>query len=190
MPTTKEKLSHRTWTRSAYLISTDTARIPIAELNAFFASDRFYWANALPDDVMREMLDNSLCFGMYEVPSIDTTASSGELSETAQQKLIGFARCVTDFTTFLYLTDVYVDSGIQGKGFGTWLIQCVQEVIEEMPHLRRSMLFTSSWDKSVPFYEKLMGMNVLECNKPEEGREGSGIAIMQVRGPAFPEALL
>ncbi|KAK7182804.1 hypothetical protein DPSP01_010093 [Paraphaeosphaeria sporulosa] len=191
MTTTKQRTSHRTWTKDSYFISTDPALVPIAELNAVFASDLFYWADALPEDVMRETLNNSLCFGMYESsPANSNTLPIGLLETgTTESKLIGFARCITDSTTFLYLTDVYVDPGMQGKGLGAWLIKCVQEVIEEMPHLRRSLLFTSSWEKSVPFYEKLMGMSVLECQKPAEGEKGSGVAIMQMRGPAFPDAL-
>ncbi|KAF2444493.1 hypothetical protein P171DRAFT_432515 [Karstenula rhodostoma CBS 690.94] len=189
MTTTKQKLTHRTWTKDGYFISTDPALIPIAELNTVFASDLFYWADALPEDVMRETLENSLCFGMYESPPAAPATSSTGPSETIQPKLIGFARCITDFTTFLYLTDVYVDPKMQGKGLGAWLIKCVQEVIEAMPHLRRSMLFTSSWEKSVPFYEKLMGMSVLECKRPAEGEKGGGVAVMQMKGPAFPDAL-
>ncbi|KAL1602630.1 hypothetical protein SLS60_006047 [Paraconiothyrium brasiliense] len=183
MTSAKQKLSHRSWMKDTYFISTDTTLIPIAELNAAFASDTFYWADALPEDVMRETLENSLCFGLYEhlqaVPS----------TEKVPSKLLGFARCVTDFTTFLYLTDVYIDPDSQGKGLGAWLIKCVQEVIKDMPHLRRSLLFTSSWEKSVPFYEKLMDMSVLECKRPAEGEKGEGVAIMQWRGPAFPDAL-
>ncbi|KAJ4348552.1 uncharacterized protein N0V89_009929 [Didymosphaeria variabile] len=183
MTSAKQKLSRRSWTKDTYFISTDTALIPIAELNAVFASDLFYWADALPEDVLRETLENSLCFGVYE--DLDTRPNA----ETAQSKLIGFARCITDFTTFLYLTDVYIDTDFQGKGLGAWLITCVQEVIKEIPHLRRSLLFTSGWEKTVPFYEKLMEMSVLECKRPAEGEKGEGVAIMQWRGPAFPDAL-
>jgi GNAT superfamily N-acetyltransferase len=191
MATTKQKLSHRKWTKDDHFISTDPALIPIAELNAVFASEYFYWANELPEDVMRETLENSLCFGVYAAPPTVSDAPREIPNGTpAQPKLTGFARCITDFTTFLYLTDVYIDPKVQGKGLGAWLIRCVQEVIEEMPHLRRSMLFTSSWEKSVPFYEKLMGMSVLECKKPADGEQGEGVAIMHMKGPAFPSALL
>jgi GNAT superfamily N-acetyltransferase len=190
MTTTKQKLSHRKWTKDDYFISTDPALIPIAELNTVFASEYFYWADALPEDVMRETLNNSLCFGVYEAPpSVSNCPGEAANGTPSQPRLTGFARCITDFTTFLYLTDVYIDPKVQGKGLGAWLIKCVQEVIEEMPHLRRSMLFTSSWEKSVPFYEKLMGMSVLECKKPAEGEKGESVAIMQMRGPAFPSSL-
>ncbi|KAL6708605.1 hypothetical protein ACN47E_002586 [Coniothyrium glycines] len=175
MVSEKDRLNNRTWTKDNYLISTDPSRIPISRLNTIFASDTIYWANPLPESVARETLENSLCFGLYDTPpNTPSTASN----------FIGFARCITDFTTFVYLTDVYIDPSRQGKGLGAWLIGCVQEAIEAMPHLRRSMLFTSDWARSVPFYETLMGMSVVECT------EGSGgPAIMQRRGPAWPLSL-
>ncbi|KAF1965074.1 putative GNAT family N-acetyltransferase [Bimuria novae-zelandiae CBS 107.79] len=183
----KHNVSHRTWSKDNYLISTDPALIPIPELNAAFASDMVYWATALPEDVMREMLNNSLCFGVYALPQDDGDTTNGDASE--DYKLTGFARAITDFTTFLYLTDVYIAPPHQRQGLGTWLVKCVQEVIAEMPHLRRSMLFTYDWKRGVPFYEKLMGMGLMECRKPGEGEEGVGAAVMQWKGPTFPDKL-
>lgn len=189
MASAKQTLSHRTWTKEKYLISTDPALIPISELNAIFASEIIYWADALPEDVVREILNNSLCFGLYDTTQKTHNTSSDGNSKTEYHKLVGFARCITDFVTFVYLTDVYVEPGSQGNGLGTWMIQCVQGVIKEMPHLRRSMLFTNDWERSVPLYERLMGMSVLECRKPEEGEKSSKFAIMQQKGPAYPTAL-
>jgi len=100
--------------------------------------------------------------------------------------LIGFARCITDFTTFSYLTDVYILPAHQGTGLGKWLVRCLGEVHDEMPFLRRSMLFTSDWERSVPFYETVLGMRVLGAGA---GREGGGPAVMQKLGPGFPEGL-
>lgn len=74
------------------------------------------------------------------------------------------------------MTDVWVEPELQGKGLGGWLVDCVQEVVESMPHLRRSMLFTGNWEKSVPFYKRRMGMDVMES------QEGKGLAIMVRNG--------
>ena len=138
------KLQHRTWTKDAYLITTDPSLIPITTLNAAFASEDVYWAQPLPEQAMREMLQNSLCFGLYELDQstrIDAM-NTGAVASESTPSFIGIARCITDFTTFIYLTDVYIDPSYQGKGLGTWLVSCVQEVIESMPYLRRSLLFT------------------------------------------------
>ena len=166
------KLQHRTWSKPQYTISTDPSFIPVDKLNAAFASSDVYWALPMPDEMLRETLERSLCFGLYKKPQSQETPS----------ELIGFARCVTDFTTFAYLTDVYVWPEHQGDGLGKWLITCVQEVLESMPFLRRTMLVTSDWERSVPFYRKLMGMEVMGATGKEEG----GPAVMQVKGRAFP----
>ncbi|KAJ3544253.1 hypothetical protein NM208_g3161 [Fusarium decemcellulare] len=173
MESTASRLRQKSWRRDSYLISTDSSLPPIPKLIEVFSSDEFYWAKAMPEAAMREMLDNSLCFGLYHSPD-KTNPDDGP------GIFVGIARGVTDFTTFFYLTDVWVDPTYQGKGLGSWLVRCVQEVIESMPHLRRSILMTSSWEKSVPFYERLMGMKVFEC------RQGEGLAMMERKGTGHP----
>ncbi|KIM98570.1 hypothetical protein OIDMADRAFT_181881 [Oidiodendron maius Zn] len=168
----RSTLQDRTWSKDQYFISTDWSLIPIAKLNAAFGSNDIYWAKPMPEEALRVTLQNSLCFGLYERNPI-----------TLGAELVGIARCVTDFTTFVYLTDVYVWPTHQGKGLGKWLIKCVQEVIESMPYLRRSMLFTSDWERSVPFYEKYMDMQILESTR------GAGLAILQRKGHGFPDKL-
>lgn len=166
------KLQHHTWSKDFYMISTDWTLLPIQKLNEAFASSDMYWALPMPEEVIRETLERSLCFGLYEKGT----------DERLDLELVGFARCVTDFTTFVYLTDVYVWPTHQGSGLGKWLIMCVQEVIESMPYLRRSMLFTSDWERSVPFYKKLMGMELVGS---KDGSEG-GPAVLQQKGNGFP----
>lgn len=46
-----------------------------------------------------------------------------------------------------------------------------------MPYLRGSMLFTGDWKRSVPLYEEMLGMKVLE-GKRVEGGGGEGLASM------------
>lgn len=185
MQTTKHDLLSRTWTRDSYLISTDPSLIPVSELNAAFATDLVYWANPLPNNIMRETIENSLCFGLYDVKAPTEVNQDADGSRNTERKLVGFARCVTDFTTFSYLTDVYVLPVYQGEGLGGWLVACVGEVHDSMPHLRRSMLFTSDWKRSVPFYQSILGMATLNVSSEET----AGPAIMQKRGPGFPASL-
>ncbi|KAF4467059.1 integral membrane PTH11 [Fusarium albosuccineum] len=173
METAASRLRQQSWRRDSYLISTDSSLLPISKLIEVFSSDEFYWAKAMPEAAMKEMLDNSLCFGLYHSPDKTNPEDGAGI-------FVGIARGVTDFTTFFYLTDVWVDPTYQGKGLGSWLVRCVQEVIESMPYLRRSILMTASWEKTVPFYEKLMDMKVFEC------RQGEGLAIMEKKGAGHP----
>ncbi|QIX02013.1 hypothetical protein AMS68_007530 [Peltaster fructicola] len=162
--------------KDGFLISTDSSLIPVPELTAVFDSAEFYWAKALPEEDMRDMLAESLCFGVYT-----TTSSTGTLPKsTPEHQFIGFARCITDFATFAYLTDVWIKPSYQGRGLGKWLIRCVKEVADSMPHLRRIMLFTADWDRSVPFYEETMGMSLLLSP------HGTGLAVMECKGKGHP----
>lgn len=99
--------------------------------------------------------------------------------EDAQPALIGYARVITDGVTFAYLTDVYVLDAWRGQKLGEWLVGCVREVVEAMPHLRRSMAILG--DKSlVAFYQRTMGMEVMK------GDEGPAWVIQKRgRGSSF-----
>lgn len=181
----------RTWTKGPHFISTDPSLIPIATLNTWFASEEVYWALPMPEAAMRHTLYNSLCFGLYRqsesVQSIETSEhDTPPAPDPNTVGFVGFARCVTDTTTFIYLTDVFVLPSRQGLGLGSWLVSCVQEIIEDMPYLRRSMLFTSDWKRSVPFYEKVMGMHVLINTPPVSGEDGEGAAVMERKSWGFP----
>jgi GNAT superfamily N-acetyltransferase len=132
------------WHRDSFLVTTDRSLISLPALAAAFSTKAMYWTSAYPDSVMRAIIDNSCCFSL--------------LSPEGQ---IGFARAVTDYVTFFYLTDVYVDEKWQGQGLGSWMIECVQEFVESMPYLRRSLLLTSKGPGEA-FYKKTMKMGPLQ----------------------------
>ncbi len=74
-----------------------------------------------------------------------------------------------------YLTDVYILEEFQGKGLGSWLIQCVDERLSTWPDLRRVMLIASRASK---FYTEHLGA--------EEFKQGvDGFMVMSRRGPGL-----
>jgi len=85
-------------------ISTDPARLDVAMIHRFL-SERSYWAQGRPLDVVRRAIDNSLCFGAY----LD-----------GQQ--VAFCRLVTDRATFAWLADVFVLEDVRGQGIGKALV--------------------------------------------------------------------
>ena len=101
------------WQRGEYEISTDPARIDRDAVHRFLADA--YWAADRPTDVIDRSLDGSLTFGLYR----------GGVQ-------VGMARVVTDFATFAWLCDVYIEPDHRGGGLGQWLI----EVVLEHPALR------------------------------------------------------
>lgn len=112
------------WTKDSYLITTDIRQLDIPAIHRYLT--RSTWAVGIDEQTVRDSVENSLNFGLFD----------GE-------KQIGFARFVTDYATFAYLCDVYVLEEYQGKNLGGWLIECVQAhpVTER---LRRMVLFTST----------------------------------------------
>ncbi|KFZ12336.1 hypothetical protein V502_07134 [Pseudogymnoascus sp. VKM F-4520 (FW-2644)] len=163
-----------TWYRESYMISTSPELIQPEAVNAAFESDAVYWARGMEPESLKKMLSKSLCFGIYALPE-----SSSELAGRSDPPQIGFARVITDEVTFAYLTDVYVLEEHQGKGLGSWLMECVDEEFASWPHLRRVMLM-ANLKEGEAFYAK-MGMSQFK-----QGENGFAILNKRGRGSGMP----
>lgn len=109
---------------NTYEISTDPGRLQLAAIHAYLT--RSYWSPGIPIDVVARAIDNSMCFGLYVL-------------ETGAQ--VGFARVVTDKSSFAYLADVYVLEEHRGQGLSKRLVQAVRGH-PELQGLRRFLLAT------------------------------------------------
>src|SRR5205085_11095238 len=67
-----------------------------------------YWASDRPRDLIEKSIDESLCFGVFN-----------------KNTQVGFARAVTDHSTFAYICDVMIAPAHRGRGLGKWLMKCV-----------------------------------------------------------------
>lgn len=94
------------WQKAPFSVSTDPSRLDLKRVHAFLSAS--YWAQGIPFEVVQKSVQNSLCFGLYR--------------ETSQ---IGFARVVSDYATFAYLGDVYVEPEWRHQGLAQWLMSCV-----------------------------------------------------------------
>ena len=139
------------WRRGTYLISTDNQLLNV-ELIHHFLSTSSYWAEGRPLDIVQRSLEHSLNFGVY--------------SEDHQ---VGFARLVTDYATFAYLSDVFVLEAFRGRGLATWLV----EVITAHPDLQElqywSLLTRDAHDlyRKVGFAAPLYPDRVMERRFPD-----------------------
>jgi GNAT superfamily N-acetyltransferase len=88
-----------------YSISIDKSKLDIAVIHDYL-SNRSYWAKGRTLEKVRRSIDNSLCFGVYD----------------PQDKLVGFARVVTDLSVLAFLMDVFVLEQHRGRGLGKALI--------------------------------------------------------------------
>jgi GNAT superfamily N-acetyltransferase len=109
-----------------YEISTDPARLD-AELIHRWLSQDAYWAMGRSRDKQDRAIAASLNFGLYRT-------GSGEQA--------GYARVVTDYSTFGWLCDVYVDPARRGLGLGTALAAAVRDQLAPYG-LRRILLATA-----------------------------------------------
>ena len=111
-----------TYTRGDYTISTDPALLDIEVVYGFL--ERSYWANTRPRPITDLSLRHSLNFGIYR----------GDIQ-------VGLARIITDYATFAYLCDVFIDEEHRGDGLGKWLIHTVLND-PALQNVRRFMLAT------------------------------------------------
>ena len=95
------------WQKGEFTISTDRKRLQIDAIHQFL-SEESYWAKERTKKQTETAIKNSLSFGVY----------FGE-------KQIGFARVVTDYSTFAYLGDVFVLEEFRGRGLSKWLMQVI-----------------------------------------------------------------
>ena len=107
-----------------FSVSTDPAKLDLAFTHHWLSTEA-YWSEGLPFKVFKRMIDNSLCFGVYH--------QAGEQ--------VGFGRVITDYTTFAWLTDVFIIDEYRGKGLSVFLMNCILDH-PELQILRRWLLGT------------------------------------------------
>ena len=93
------------WEKDGFTISMDPARIDRNFVISFLATS--YWAGHLPKEQLHASFDQSVLFGVYD--------------DVGRQ--IGFARVVTDFARFAWLSDIFIDEANRGQGLGHWLVE-------------------------------------------------------------------
>lgn len=116
-----------------YRISLDPTELQFDVIHGFLA--RCYWSPGIPREMVEKATRHSLCVGAY--------APGG-----AQ---VGFARMITDHTTFGYLADVFVLEGHRGLGLSVAMVRALM-ALPEVGGMRRLMLATRD---AHGLYEKL-----------------------------------
>lgn len=113
-------------------ISSDRIQLDIPLIHNFLTNS--YWAKGIDLDAVEKSIENSFCFGAY----------------TADQQ-IGFGRLITDYTTFGYVSDVFVLEPYRGHGIARammdWLL-----AQPELKQMRRILLATKD---AHPLYKSL-----------------------------------
>lgn len=87
-------------------ISTNIKRLDIEFIHSFLTNS--YWAKGRSKAEVITTINNSLNFGVY-----------------LDNKQIGFARVVTDYTVFCYLMDVFIIPKQRGNGYAKILLEFI-----------------------------------------------------------------
>ena len=93
-----------------YSISTEKDKLDLEAIHDYLCN-KSYWAKGRSIESVKKSIDNSVCFGLYDI----------------NNKMLGFARVVTDKVAFAYLMDVFVFEAYQRKGLGKFLVKHVIE---------------------------------------------------------------
>jgi GNAT superfamily N-acetyltransferase len=90
-----------------FTISTDFAKLDLAKIHHYLSTES-YWAKGRPFEVVQKSFANSAVFGIYQ-----------------SDELVGWARVVTDYTTFGWIADVFIVPEFRGLGLGKRLMEAI-----------------------------------------------------------------
>ena len=90
------------------LVSSDKSLLDFDVIYNFLTNS--YWGKNFTVESIKKSIDNSFCFGAF-----------------IENKQIGFARIITDFTRLAYLADVFILPEYQGKGYGKYMLAQIFE---------------------------------------------------------------
>ncbi len=86
-------------------VSDDRSQVDVARVHRWL-SDQSYWAQGRSYEVVARSVRESLTLGLYR----------------PQGEQVGVCRWVTDYATFAWLSDVFVDVTVRGRGLGSFLV--------------------------------------------------------------------
>lgn len=119
------------WKRRNYVISDGKKTLDVDFIHRSLITT--YWAQNRTKRTVKKTIENSLCFGVY-----------------LKGRQIGFCRAVTDYCTFTWVADVFIDPAYRGKGLGVWLMKC----FVQHPKIKGTMHMLGTKDAHA-LYEKV-----------------------------------
>lgn len=94
------------WRRDQFTLTDDPTAIDVDFVESMLRSS--YWAADRPRSVIEASIDRSVNFIVLH-----------------DDHQVGYARVVTDGTTFAWIADVVVAPEMRGRGLGKWLMECI-----------------------------------------------------------------
>ncbi len=94
------------WKKGDFSINNEKSALDLDAIGDYLKQS--YWASDRSRAKIEASIENSLCFGVFR-----------------ESRQVGFARVVTDGSTFSWLCDVFILPEHQNNGLGKWLMECV-----------------------------------------------------------------
>ena len=117
-------LNDQTYLNKGYNISTDQSLLQFDAIYDYL-NTQSYWAKGISKEKLQIAIQSSVCFGVYH-----------------QNKQVGFARVISDNSTFAYLADVFIIASHRKQGLSKWLMQTIL-AHPSFKDLRRWLLATA-----------------------------------------------
>lgn len=108
--------------KGEYLLTTDSSSLDLKQIHRWI--DSSYWGKGIPFETVKRSAENSLCFSIFK-----------------NGKQVAFSRVVTDYATFGYLSDVFVDENERGNGLSKWIVESIMSH-PDLQNFRRWNLVT------------------------------------------------
>jgi GNAT superfamily N-acetyltransferase len=141
-----------TWRRGRHSISTNPADLDLDVVHGFLTTS--YWATGISRERVERSIRGSIPFGLFE-----------------DGRQVGFARVVSDGTTFAWIGDVFVLAESRGQGLALWLMQTIV-AHPDLQGLRRWFLATRDAHglyRKVGFGELVTPERMMEFRPPPAG---------------------
>ncbi len=93
---------------SQYYISSDHAKLDVERV--WLLLKDCFWSKNIPITHIQKFIQHSLCFGAYV--KID-------------DRLVGFGRVISDFTTYAYVCDIIIDESHRHQGLASKMLDAM-----------------------------------------------------------------
>lgn len=110
---------------NTYTISTDKSKLDIPVIHDYL-THRSYWAKGRSIETVMRSIEHCICFAVYD----------------SSDKLVGFARVLTDYAVFAYLMDVFILEEHRNQGLSKLLMDAIVNH-PDLQGLQRFMLATA-----------------------------------------------
>lgn len=128
------------WKRENFIVSDDMNLLDIHKIHEMLKTT--YWAAERTISQIEISLKNSLSLGLFD-----------------RSVQVGFARAVTDFSTFSWICDVIIHQDYRNQGLGKWIVQC----IVEHPDISSTRMILATKDAQTLYQQFGFSRHPFEC---------------------------